>query len=162
MLGPDADIEKILDSNMNDMCEYNLILLGDRVISLKNNHSMPSVWQDNMNFNYLLTLRGLFPLRHYTMKYIRFSQNVFTFSMYCLLLPVILDGIETSSELSTFENDLMREIDLPGIAENIQPPPSPVESNPSKIKYNCFSLREGSQKVFERKSLTLKRSEAKK
>ena len=64
--------------------------------------------------------------------------------MYCLLLPVILDGIETSSELSTFENDLMREIDLPGIAENIQPPPSPIESNPSKIKYNYFSLREGS------------------
>ena len=27
MLGPDADIEKILDSNMNDMCEYNLRLL---------------------------------------------------------------------------------------------------------------------------------------
>merc|ERR1711974_368869 len=58
MLGPDADIEKILDSNMNDM--------------------------------------------------------------------LILDGIETSSELSSFEKDLMREIDLPGIAENIQPPPSPV------------------------------------
>ena len=60
MLGPDADIEKILDSNMNDMCEYNLILLGDRVISLKNNHSMPPVWQDNLNFNYLL-FEGYFP-----------------------------------------------------------------------------------------------------